>query len=564
MPYLVTTKIDYGLLKNKKKKLINSFDFSVVNESEKNIWQNKRELINDFKYCNKITHSLSYEISEYLYKYHEGKLSKEKFRELIYFWLIYYVQVNYNKWKTIKKFNNKKFSFVFLNTPKIELIDNLDFLQKNQSNNIHNYNYYKNIILYLKDQKKLKIHLNYSFKKKFLNQKKNKKNLIFLNIIILISKIENFFFKKKYLFIDSLNKKFFFMINILKIQLPIKFIYLFNWKVLRDYAFFFKKKRKNTFVKIKKKKDEFYNYIIQNFDKNIPICYLESFDFLSNLANHISIKPKKVLSGYAHFYNELFKLWSAKNNKEIQFYNIQHGGNYLKVYDVDDYERKFNKENIVWEKFHKGKNIRSLPIINYFFQKKVNYEQNSNIIFCGNEIYNYVARITAGPLDKKEYDVFNKLKKLYLKIDKRISSNFYYIPKRLLKSEELKEINFIPKKNYKKPASLKYQLKKSRLVICSYPITSFADSIQKVPTILFCNDKQWIFHNNMKKVFHQMKKNKLFFNDPNKLADHINRIYEDIEKWWNDINVINTRKLFLSKFNIPQDKSIEKWSKLLK
>ena len=153
---------------------------------------------------------------------------------------------------------------------------------------------------------------------------------------------------------------------------------------------------------------------------------------------------------------------------------------------------------------------------------------------------------------------------LYLKIDKRISSNFYYIPKRLLKSEELKEINFIPKKNYKKPASLKHQLKKSRLVICSYPITSFTDSIQKVPTILFCDDKQWILHNNMKKVFHQMKKNKLFFNDPNKLADHINRIYEDIEKWWNDINVINTRKLFLSKFNIPQDNSIENWLKFLK
>ena len=95
---------------------------------------------------------MSYEISEYLYKYHESKLSKEKFRELIYFWLIYYVQVNYNKWKTIKKFNNKN-SLCSSKHPKIELIDNLDFLQKNQSNHIHNYNYYKNIILYLKDQK---------------------------------------------------------------------------------------------------------------------------------------------------------------------------------------------------------------------------------------------------------------------------------------------------------------------------------------------------------------------------------------------------------------------------
>ena len=63
--------------------------------------------------------------------------------ELIYFWLIYYVQFNYNKWKTIKKFNNKNSGFVVLNTPKIELIDNLDFYKKNQSNHIHNYNYYK-------------------------------------------------------------------------------------------------------------------------------------------------------------------------------------------------------------------------------------------------------------------------------------------------------------------------------------------------------------------------------------------------------------------------------------
>ena len=150
--------------------------------------------------------------------------------------------------------------------------------------------------------------------------------------------------------------------------------------------------------------------------KNIPICYLESFDFLSNLANHISIKPKKVLSGYAHFYNELFKLWSAKNNKRNSILQYSTWGKLFKgLRHVDDYERKFNKENIVFKKFHKTKNIRSLPIINYFFQKKVNYEQNSNIIFCGNEIYNYVARITAGPLDKKEYDVFNKLKKVISK-----------------------------------------------------------------------------------------------------------------------------------------------------
>ena len=61
------------------------------------------------------------------------------------------------------------------------------------------------------------------------------------------------------------------MINILKIQLPIKFIYLFNWKVLRDYAFFFKK-RKNTFVKIKKKR---MNFIIILF-KTLIKTYLSA------------------------------------------------------------------------------------------------------------------------------------------------------------------------------------------------------------------------------------------------------------------------------------------------
>ena len=47
------------------------------------------------------------------------------------------------------------------------------------------------------------------------------------------------------------------------------------------------------------------------------------------------------------------------------------------------------------------------------------------------------------------------------------------------------------------------------------------------------------------------------FDDPNKAANHINRYWDNLSDWWDDINVKKSRTLFLKKFKLNQNSYCE-------
>ena len=48
-----------------------------------------------------------------------------------------------------------------------------------------------------------------------------------------------------------------------------------------------------------------------------------------------------------------------------------------------------------------------------------------------------------------------------------------------------------------------------------------------------------------------MKSNQIIFDNPIDAANHINHIWNDIDKWWKKKEVINAKNLFLKQFNLP-------------
>ena len=104
----------------------------------------------------------------------------------------------------------------------------------------------------------------------------------------------------------------------------------------------------------------------------------------------------------------------------------------------------------------------------------------------------------------------------------------------------------------------------ARIVICTYPQTSFIDSILSGPTILIYKSAQWEPYDNMKKAYNLLKKNNIIFEDPIIAAKHVNKIWNDTYSWWNTSKVKYARNYFLNKFNIPKNSKISHTYKLSK
>ena len=100
-------------------------------------------------------------------------------------------------------------------------------------------------------------------------------------------------------------------------------------------------------------------------------------------------------------------------------------------------------------------------------------------------------------------------------------------------------------------SALDDNIKDCRLVICSYPQTTFFDSLLSGPTILVYNPNQWRHYKELNKAYKTLKNNKIIFDNPVDAAKHINRIWHKIDLWWNEKEVIKARNLFLKEFNLP-------------
>ena len=71
-------------------------------------------------------------------------------------------------------------------------------------------------------------------------------------------------------------------------------------------------------------KTDFEKFLNSTIIDEIPLCFVEGFNNLYVYAKKIPMKPKKIISSYYHYFNELFKVWVAflKENKLTKFLRL--------------------------------------------------------------------------------------------------------------------------------------------------------------------------------------------------------------------------------------------------
>ena len=523
-----------------------------------NVWDNPKKIVRDFSKIKKIHKKFRNSLSFYLYNLHKKKIPRIVWSNLIFVWLSYYLFFYYFKWTTVMNIfkKNPKMKFLDYKTNKIfRHTDTYDFYYDSADSDLFNYFAFKKIILYLKDKKKINIKIVNKSKKIQLRTKVKK--IIFKKSLFIFSKKIILFFQKNFLnpnllIIDGINFRFNFFLNLFSFQFPVPFNNIFEWKNQKRKI---KTDSKNIHVKkLKIKGSDFEKFISKNIINDIPKCFTSGFPYLNDLADQVKFNPKIIISGSAHIHNEFAKLWMLKQKyiyKKKLFF-ISHGGVHHPLsYPYFDYENKMSNYLFEWT-YPTNSSKYKLPNTKYTFNLKKRNISKEMITYVGREINSYINRPHPGSISISSSHVIKDLEVIIKHLNKDLKSRILYAPKKEMINFFLTKINKLLKREQILPQkTLDENIKKSKLVICTYAHTAFFDAILSGPTILVYNPKLWKHFKHLDKAYKALKSNQIIFDNPIEAANHINHIWNDIDKWWNKKEVINAKNLFLKQFNLP-------------
>ena len=536
-----------------------------------NIWDSQKEINKDYFKIKKIHKKINNELSNYFFHLHEKKISKKIWKNLLFVWLTYYLFFYYFKWKTISIIfkKNKKLNFINYKVIKnTSHLDSLDFYNISSTSDIFNYLAFKKIILYKKKRKLIKVKIlkkKNTLKDNQITRKKSQKKLKFSTLKKMIIFFQINFLNPKLLILDGINFKLSLLINLFSFQFPLIFKDVFEWEKekikIKDNV------NKIKSQKLKIKGSEFEKFVMNNIFDDIPLCFTSGFKHLNALSEKIKLDPRVIISGTQHIHNELAKLWILKQKyiKNKKLFVVSHGGGHQNLsLTMYDYEHKIGNYFFQWLDKKTFFNFR-LPNTKYLFNIKKRIKNSEKIVFVGNELKSYINRISPGPMSISSANAIKDLEIICQNVDTNIKSKIFYAPKKKMINFFFEKLSKILNKKQILPNSeLDTHIKLSKLVICTYPQTTFFDAIMSGPTILVYNPKLWKQYKELDKPYKFLKENNIIFDNPKDAANHINNIWKDIDEWWLKEDVINARNMFLKEFNLPPKNNFSDIFKCLK
>lgn len=584
--YFISTNLELDL-DNKKKKIL-AGNWCITNHKDKklkkkyqtleDIWKKPSKRKSDYKYLQIILKKYSDRLAFYLNSLHGNQFSKNFWKRIVMAWLTIYLPSQFYRWQIVKniiklKKNINFYDLKYSNKPNY-LLDTLDYHNSISTNNYHNYAIFKNLMSYYKKKGKKIQFIKRDISSYVSNKSEIKKKDIFY--ILKLKKIFNYFlhflFSKNKIFIENntFSIRDNIKINLLLGQLPTYPNDTFKGGF--GYKDFYENKKVNL-IKRKAhtlkatKNDEFTSYIDSIIRQDIPICFIEGFNDLYKYAQKIIIKPKIILSSYYHYYNELFKIWSSYlvEKKYSKLFIVSHGaGGFLQYSSCLKFEAEIADKKINWYKSKKLNEIQ-LPASKFLTKKKIKSTKEF-ISYVEGPITPFPSKIGDGIINNGSPDLHNNFINLFKKIDVKLKKKIIFLPKTNFNIDSTKYLkNFLKKSQIKKNDNFRRYKNRSKLVILNYPETAFCESlIAGRPTILLYEREKWEFDKKFQSIYKKLIKYKILFHYPQKAAEHINLVSNNINKWWYSKPVSLVVNEFLNQTCFISNDSINIWVNTLK
>ena len=519
-------------------------------------WADRDKLNRDHDYIESINETILEYLTDFLNKTHQLNLPKRSWRIIIGPWLYSFISVIWDRWETVSLLDEKHiqgssktfFTKVYRAEPDDITPNDFNQFREFLDSDWWNHIIFSKIFEFRQeiDVKTLEIDGEFDKTQSFINDPRA--NLTFFRKLFSIAANT----------MDSLIEKISSNSQdyvIFHSYFPRVFLLKLSFK-LRIFPRWHKpfKEVKSPVIPIKRNgfkdfdinpSNDFEVFIQRLIPLSLPKYYLEGFSLFVECQKSLP-DARVIFTSNAYIYNEKFKIWSAfQVLKKAKLIISSHGGALDPLLNTFNHEEKISDKRIVWGQPWHENQIRLPPNKLSFKLKK--YNKNGQISLVDYEASRYGDRCSSSPRGPLVLDVINSnisfiqlLEKHGLLTDIRIRSKGLGLWESKKRFEANFGNNILCKERYQKNT-----IKKSRLVICTYPQTTFAESMYSgVPTMLFYDESLWQVQPIYSSLIDILKKANIIFTNKHDAANHVLQIQGNPMDWWISSDVKAARQEF--------------------
>ena len=545
-------------------------------------WDDRKKLSQDYIYLENLHKLLLDALAEALNNLHGVNQTRRYWQILLDPWLFSYISVIFDRWECLRHAfgRHTKVKVIFFESTKIDPPYSYeDFSELAAFSDEWNQLIYQKIIEYRYIPNCSRITLiDKLATPKFLHQKTFKTKLREFFYRLLNLSFGNFLIKNKVIVIGA-SFRFISLISIFFRlgQFP-------SIDPLIEYRF--TRKSSKSFVDTKDRAkiltmglnfncgSDFEFFLKDSLINDLPCCLVEDFHFLREKVSHVELRPKVIMTGSSHWNDFFAKMWFAEHiSRAGKLIILEHGGSLPTYKELFNFEVDISDSKISWFLPHPPKHIQMPPpkLLTIFpkvardFFNAMKVRRYCTLI--GNENPRWVLRAHFYPMSNQWSTSFEMTKVLYNSLDDEIKASFRVKP--YLKNQGWNTLQrFSDLFGFNKlllSKSLTRAFNKSKIIICSYPETTFSEAMTSgVPVILVYPEKFYELNEVALALVEILKSARIIFHCPEQAAIHINSIWNDPSVWWNSPAVNYARSEFYSQAINIESGWMKKWVTFLR
>ena len=306
----------------------------------------------------------------------------------------------------------------------------------------------------------------------------------------------------------------------------------------------------------------FANFLSDSISRHLPTVYLEGFkDLLTQTfsENDLTKPPRAIFTNTLLHRSEQFKLWSATfvTQGKTKLFSGQHGGGYRVSRFVswgEEYELSVVDKFLSWGKYQAEKIITPTCVQSV----SESFEPNQNgklLVVLGPITRNSDIYGMLGVQSNSDY--FKLLDELVSSLSGEVRAQTVIRPKSASQTRKPARVSSDQVVNIFSTSvdiddggvGLNQRLMSSRLAVVTYNETTIPTNMMfGFPTIALWDPKYVRLNIQAEEIYHKMHEAKILFYSPQLAAEHITRIWSDVENWWNSPQVRLARENYCNHY----------------